>query len=58
MKIRDVEDLGIRKIVTCLLGDHELKVVVPSERPVPLDRGSLVLNPAMTRLYADGHLVG
>jgi glycerol transport system ATP-binding protein len=58
VQIRDVEDLGIRKIVTCLLGDHELKVVVPSERPVPLDRGSLVLNPAMTRLYADGHLVG
>ena len=57
VQICDVEDLGLRKIATCLLGEHELKVVVPSERPVPLDRGSLILNPAMTRLYADGHLV-
>jgi glycerol transport system ATP-binding protein len=57
VQIRDIEDLGIRKIVTCLLGEHELKVVVPPERPIPLDRGTLELNPAMTRLYADGYLV-
>jgi glycerol transport system ATP-binding protein len=57
VQIRDVEDLGIRKIATCFLGEHELKVVVPPERPVPLDAATLRLNPAMTRLYADGHLV-
>jgi glycerol transport system ATP-binding protein len=57
VEIRDVEDLGIRKIVTCLLGEHELKVVVPPERSIPLGHGSIELNPAMTRLYADGYLV-
>src|SRR5262249_27457294 len=53
VEIRDIEDLGIRKIATCFLGEHELKVVVPPERPIPVDRGTLQLNPAMTRLYAD-----
>jgi glycerol transport system ATP-binding protein len=57
VEIRDVEDLGIRKIATCRLGEHELKVVVPPDRPIPLGRGSVRFNPAMTRLYADGHLV-
>src|SRR5262245_47177538 len=57
VQVRDVEDLGIRKIATCLLGEHELKVVVPPERPVPLGRRTLRFNPAMTRLYADGYLV-
>jgi len=57
VQMNDIEDLGIRKIVTCLLGEHELKVVVPPERAIPLGRGTLRFNPAMTRLYADGHLV-
>jgi glycerol transport system ATP-binding protein len=58
VQVRDVEDLGTRKIATCRLGEHEIKVVVPPEQPVPADRGTIELNPAMTRLYADGHLVG
>ncbi len=58
VQVRDVEDLGTRKIATCRLGDHEIKVVVPPEQPVPADRGTIELNPAMTRLYADGRLVG
>jgi glycerol transport system ATP-binding protein len=56
-EIRDVEDLGIRRIATCRLGEHELKVAVPADRPIPAGRGILQFNPAMTRLYADGHLV-
>ncbi len=58
VQVRDVEDLGIRKIATCRLGEHELKVVVPPERPIPLGRGTVRLDPTMTRLYADGQLVG
>ena len=57
VEVRDIEDLGLRKIATCLLGGHELKVVVPPERPIPLGSSTLQFNPAMTRLYADGHLV-
>src|SRR5262249_20284340 len=58
VQIRDVEDLGIRKIATCILAEHQVKVVVPPEQPVPLGRATLRLNPTMTRLYADGYLVG
>ena len=58
VQVRDVEDLGTRKIVTCRLGDHEIKVVVPPEQPIPAERGTVEFNPAMTRLYADGRLVG
>ena len=57
VEIRDVEDLGLRKIATCRLGEHALKVVVPPERPIPPGRATLRFNPAMTRLYADGYLV-
>lgn len=56
--VRDVEDLGTRKIATCRLGEHELKVKVPPEQSIPTDGCSIEFNPAMTRLYADGHLVG
>jgi glycerol transport system ATP-binding protein len=58
VQVRDVEDLGTRKIATCRLGDHEIKVVVSPEQAIPPDRGTIELNPAMTRLYADGQLVG
>jgi glycerol transport system ATP-binding protein len=58
VEIGDVAQLGTRKIATCRLGEHEIKVVVPPEQPVPAQRGVLEFNPAMTRLYADGRLVG
>ena len=58
VQVRDVEDLGTRKIATCRLGDHELKVVVAPERPLPQGQGTVDFNPAMTRLYADGSMVG
>lgn len=58
VEIGDVEHLGTRKIATCRLGEHEIKVVVPPEQPIPSERGILKFNPAMTRLYADGRLVG
>jgi len=32
--------------------------VVPPEQPIPSERGILKFNRAMTRLYADGRLVG
>ena len=47
-----------RKIATCRIGEHEIKVVVPPEQPIPSERGVLEFNPAMTRLYSDGRLVG
>lgn len=56
--IGDVEHLGTRKIATCRLGEHEVKVVVPPDQPIPSEHGILEFNPAMTRLYADGRLVG
>ncbi len=58
VQVRDVEDLGTRKIATCRLGNQEIKVVVPPEQPIPSERGTIEFNPAMTRLYADGRLVG
>jgi ABC-type sugar transport system ATPase subunit len=58
VEIGDVEHLGTRKIATCRLGEHEIKVVVPPEQPIASERGILKFNPAMTRLYADGRLVG
>jgi len=57
VQVRDIEDLGTRKIATCRLGQHEIKVSVPPEKPIPLDGCTLELNPAMTRLYADGYLI-
>jgi len=57
VQVRDVEDLGTRKIVTCRLGDHELKVKVPAGQDVPSGRCAIELNPDLTRLYADGRLV-
>jgi glycerol transport system ATP-binding protein len=58
VEIGDVEHLGTRKIATCRLGEHEIKVVVPPEQSIASERGVLKFNPAMTRLYADGRLVG
>ncbi len=58
VQVRDVEDLGTRKIATCRLGDHEIKVVVRPEEPIPAGQGTIEFNAAMTRLYADGQLVG
>ena len=58
VQVHDVEDLGTRKIATCRLAEHEIKVVVPPERPIPQGRGTVAFNPAMTRLYADGRMVG
>ena len=58
VEVRDVEDLGTRKVATCRLGDLELKVVVPPEQPIPAERGTVTFNAELTRLYADGQLVG
>lgn len=56
-QVRNVEDLGSRKIVTCRLGEHELKVKVAEDQPVPPDRCALAFKPEMTLLYAEGRLV-
>jgi glycerol transport system ATP-binding protein len=58
VELGDVEHLGTRNIATCRLGEHEVKVVVPPDQPIPSERGILEFNPAMTRVYADGRLVG
>ena len=58
VQVRDVEDMGTRKIATCRLGDYQLKVKVPAGQPVPTGGCTIEFNPAMTRLYADGRLVG
>ena len=57
VEIRGVDDLGTRKIVTCRLGTYELKVKVRESQETPVGRCSIEFDPAMVRLYADGHLV-
>ncbi len=57
VQVKDVEDLGARKIVTCRLGEHELKVKVSAGQAVPAGRGTVQFNPDLTWLYADGRLV-
>ncbi|MDH3314573.1 MAG: ABC transporter ATP-binding protein [Gammaproteobacteria bacterium] len=55
--IRAVDDLGNYKIVTCLLGDLEIKMKLPEDRAVPEGKCRVVFDPRMIRVYADGRLV-
>ena len=57
VEVCGVEDLGTRKIVTCRLGPHELKVKVPESQEMPAGRCAVEFDPAMVRLFADGRLV-
>ncbi len=57
VEVRGIEDLGTRKIVTCRLGKHELKVKVPESQETPADRCVVNFNPDMVRLFAAGRLV-
>jgi glycerol transport system ATP-binding protein len=57
VQVRDVEDLGTRKIATCRLGEHEHKMKVPAEQGLAPGRCTVEFNPDLTRLYADGRLV-
>ncbi|WP_316975702.1 ABC transporter ATP-binding protein [Shumkonia mesophila] len=57
VQVADVEDLGARKIVTCRLGEHVLKVKVSAGQTVPAERATIQFNPHLTWLYADGRLV-
>ena len=56
--ISAVEDLGNFKIVTVGLGERTLKVKVPEDKDVPTEHGYLSFTPELTKLYADGRLVG
>ena len=57
VQVRGIENLGTRKIVTCRLGGCTVKAKIPETREIPADGCSLVFDPAMIRLYADGQLV-
>ncbi len=56
--ISAVEDLVNFKIVTVRLGERTLKVKVPEDKEVPTEHGYLSFAPELTKLYADGRLVG
>ncbi|HEU0199143.1 MAG TPA: ABC transporter ATP-binding protein [Burkholderiaceae bacterium] len=58
VQVQAVEDLGNYRIATVRLGHHQLKVKVPEEQAVPRESGYLAFTPALTKLYADGALVG
>jgi glycerol transport system ATP-binding protein len=53
-----VQDLGNFKIATVRLGALTLKVKVPEDREVPAEQAQLGFTPELTKLYADGFLVG
>ena len=56
--IMEVEDLGNFKIFTVKLGTQTLKVKVSEDQGISGDQEFLVFTSEMTKLYADGHLVG
>ncbi|MEZ5584773.1 MAG: TOBE domain-containing protein, partial [Candidatus Competibacteraceae bacterium] len=53
-----VQDLGNFKIATVQLGAQALKVKVPEDQQVPAEQAQLSFTPELTKLYADGMLVG
>jgi glycerol transport system ATP-binding protein len=53
-----IQDLGNFKIVTVRLGGQTLKVKVAEDQEIPTARARLGFTPELTRLYADGALVG
>ncbi len=55
--IRAVDDLGNYKIVTCLLGDLEIKMKLPEDLALPEVKCRVAFDPRMIRVYADGRLV-
>ena len=57
VEVRGVEDLGTRKIITCRLGRHEVKIRAPESQEIPAGGCTVAFDPAMVRLYADGRLV-
>ena len=57
-RIETVEDLGNFKIVTVRLGPHTLKVKAPEDQELGSDEVSLLFTPELTKLYAEGRLVG
>lgn len=58
VKVEAVEDLGNYQLAIVRLGAHRLSVKVPEERQVPRESGYLGFTPQLTKLYADGALVG
>lgn len=56
--IRSVDDLGNYKVVTCMLGDLEIKMRLPEDWAVPEGKCRLSFDPRMIRVYADGRLIG
>ncbi len=58
VRVEAIEDLGSHRIVTVRLGMQALKVKVPEEQEIERDGGYLGFTPALTKLYADGELIG
>jgi len=58
VSVAAVQDLGNFKIVTVQLGALTLKVKVSEDQEVPADQAQLGFTPELTKLYADGFLVG
>ncbi|HEX7043353.1 MAG TPA: ABC transporter ATP-binding protein [Burkholderiales bacterium] len=58
VRIEALAELGHYRIAAVRLGTHPLKVKLPEEQEPPRDAAYLCFTPALTRLYADGVLVG
>ena len=58
VKIASVRDLGNFKIVGVRLGEHLLNVKVAEDQDLPAEQAHLGFTAEMTRLYANGVLVG
>jgi len=55
--IAAVRDAGRYRIVDARFQDHRIKVLIGEGTEIPGDDARLALNPAYTRLYADGWMV-
>ena len=55
--VRAVDDLGTYKVVTCMLGELEIKMKLPEDQALPEARCRLSFEPRMIRVYIDGQLI-
>ncbi|MFL6623899.1 MAG: ABC transporter ATP-binding protein [Sulfurifustaceae bacterium] len=58
VKVENVEELGNYRVATVRLGEQRLRVKVPEDQEVPRESAYLVMSPSLTKLYADGVLIG
>jgi glycerol transport system ATP-binding protein len=58
VRVERVADIGRLRIVDTRHGEHLIKVVLDEAQPSPGEEAHLVFDPAYTRVYADGWVMG